>query len=99
MLGVISEIIASNAGNNTPQANQQVAPQVELLLKVLVEADKPLARNELQIRLSLKDRESFRERYLKPALIEMTVPGKPNSRLQQYRLTDQDRKFTLISSS
>lgn len=91
MLGVNSETIASNAGSNTPQ--------VELLLKVLVDADKPLARNELQSRLSLKDRESFRERYLKPALdlglIEMTIPGKPNSRLQQYRLSDQGRKFAL----
>jgi hypothetical protein len=47
-----------------------------MLLKVLTGADKPLARNELQSRLTLKDRESFRERYLKPALdqglIEMT---------------------------
>ena len=46
---------------------------------------------------------AFRERYLKPALdlglIEMTIPGKPNSRLQQYRLTDQGRKFTLTSRS
>jgi hypothetical protein len=33
-----------------------------MLLKVLTGADKPLARNELQSRLTLKDRESFRER-------------------------------------
>jgi DNA-binding PadR family transcriptional regulator len=25
-------------------------------------------------------------------LIEMTLPGKPNSRLQKYRLTDKGRK-------
>lgn len=103
MLGVILETIASNAGNNTPQVGQQVTPQVEQLLKMLTGADKKLARNELQSRLSLKDRESFRERYLKPALdlglIEMTIPSKPNSRLQQYRLTDQGRKLALTSSS
>ncbi|TCV84414.1 MULTISPECIES: Fic family protein [Methylomonas] len=90
MLGVILETIASNAGNNTLQ--------VEMLLKVLVGVDKALTRNELQSRLSLKDRESFRERYLKPALslgpIEMTLPDKPNSRLQQHRLTEQGRKLT-----
>ena len=94
-----SETIVSNTGNNTRQVSQQVAPQVEMLLKVLIGADKPLARNELQSRLSLKDRESFRERYLKPALdqglIEMNVPGKPNSRLQQYRLTDHGRHLVL----
>jgi hypothetical protein len=80
-----SETIVSNTGNNTRQVSQQVAPQVEMLLKVLIGADKPLARNELQSRLSLKDRESFRERYLKPALeqglIKMTIPGKPKQPL------------------
>jgi hypothetical protein len=45
-----SETIASNTGNNT----RQVAPQVEMLLKVLTGADKPLARNELQSRLTQK---------------------------------------------
>ena len=36
-------------------------------------------------------RKSFRELYLAPALeaglVEFTVPDKPNSRLQKYRLT------------
>jgi hypothetical protein len=45
----------------------------------------------LQTALGLSDRKSFRERYLKPALeaglIEMTIPEKPQSRLQKYKLT------------
>ncbi len=45
--------------------------------------------------LELSDRKSFRERYLLPALqaglIEMTIPNKPSSRLQKYRLTDTGR--------
>jgi hypothetical protein len=45
----------------------------------------------------LRDRKSFFERYLKPALalglLEMTVPDKPNSRLQKYRLADKGRKI------
>jgi len=97
MLGVILEIVQGTAGNNTQQVGQQVTPQVEALIIVLLGVDKPLTRNELQTYLTLKDRESFRERYLKPALgaglIEMTIPGKPNSRLQQYRLTEQGRKL------
>ena len=48
-----------------------------------------------QVDLGLADRKSFRERYLKPALtdglIEMSIPDKPNSRLQQYRLTKKGR--------
>ena len=54
-----------------------------------------MTRGELQNALGLQDRKSFRERYLKPALaeglIEMTLPDKPNSRLQQYRLTDRGK--------
>lgn len=53
---------------------------------------------ELQEALGLRDRKSFRERYLAPALqaelIEMTVPDKPNSRLQKYRLTEKGREIT-----
>jgi hypothetical protein len=47
-------------------------------------------RDELQAALDLRDRKSFREVYLKPALeaglIQRTIPDKPTSRLQRYRL-------------
>jgi len=50
-----------------------------------------MSREQLQGVLGLKDRKSFRERYLVPALseglIEMTLPDKPNSSLQKYFLT------------
>ncbi|MBQ0718611.1 MAG: hypothetical protein KBT88_00245 [Gammaproteobacteria bacterium] len=84
MLSVILETIESAGRSATLQVSQQVTPQVERLIKALYKAGKPLNRSTLQTRLSLKDRESFRERYLKPALqaglIEMTIPGKPSSR-------------------
>jgi predicted transcriptional regulator len=44
-----------------------------------------------------RDSRSFKrhiEPLLKAGLIEMTVPDKPNSRLQKYRLTDSGK--TLI---
>ena len=56
-----------------------------------------MGREALQSALGLSDRKSFRERHLKPALadglIEMTIPDKPNSRLQKYRLTDKGRQW------
>ncbi|WP_350309920.1 Fic family protein [Pseudoalteromonas sp. SCSIO 43095] len=46
-------------------------------------ATKPTRATNL---LGLKDRKHFRERYLKPAIdagiIEMTIPEKPNSKMQ-----------------
>ncbi len=47
--------------------------------------------------LGIRHRPTFRENYLHPAmergLIEYTIPDKPNSRLQQYRLTDRGRRW------
>jgi predicted HTH transcriptional regulator len=65
--------------------------------KVMLVCDKPMARKQLQERLVLKGEENFRKLYLVPALesgyIEMTIPDKPNSRLQKYRLTDKGRRY------
>lgn len=89
MLRMILEAVTTSA----PQVTPQVSPQVgELLAAIRGE----MSREALQSALGLLDRKSFRERYLKPALadglIEMTIPDKPNSRLQKYRLTDQGRQ-------
>lgn len=47
--------------------------------------------------LGVKHRPTFRENYLHPALedrlVEHTLPEKPNSRLQKYRLTDKGRAW------
>ena len=51
-----------------------------------------MSRRQLQDALGLKGEENFRKLYLEPAmetgLVEMTIPDKPKSRLQKYRLTD-----------
>lgn len=77
-----------------PQVAPQVTPQVERLLKTLVG---DLSRDQLQKAIGLQDRKSFRALYLAPALaaglIEMTIPEKPNSRLQKYRLADLGRTW------
>ena len=76
----------------TPQVAPQVTPQVTPEVRgLLALCDGPRSRGELQALLGLKDIKHFRLAYLQPALeaglIEMTLPDKPNSRLQQYRLT------------
>jgi hypothetical protein len=49
------------------------------------------SREEIQEKLNLVNREHFRKGNLVPTLeagfIERTIPDKPNSRLQKYRLT------------
>lgn len=69
-------------------------PQVSKLLAAI---QGEMGREALQSALDLSDRKSFRERHLKPALayglIEMTIPDKPNSRLQKYRLTHKGRQW------
>ncbi|MGB2984115.1 MAG: RNA-binding domain-containing protein [Candidatus Bipolaricaulia bacterium] len=82
--------IPSLAGEETPQ----VTPQVERLLRA---CEGELLRGELQQRLGLRDRESFRKAYLVPALdadlIEMTIPEKPTSSKQKYRLTEKGQRL------
>ena len=85
MLQMIAKAVSQES---TPQVAPQLTPQVERLLQILVGT---MSREELQRTLGLQDRKSFRARYLTPALadglIDMTLPERPNSRLQKYRLT------------
>jgi ATP-dependent DNA helicase RecG len=73
----------------TPQVTPQVAPEVARLIDAI---EGEMTRAEIQERLNLSDRKNFIEKYLKAGLdsevIEMTIPNKPKSRLQKYRLTE-----------
>ncbi|MDC9725812.1 MAG: hypothetical protein PSN44_07860 [Gammaproteobacteria bacterium] len=93
---MLSTILDTIKVNLSPQVTPQVTPQVKLLLDILIQASMAMSRDEIQTSLKLKDRKSFRERYLKPALdkglIEMTIPDKPNSRLQKYAVTGRGKR-------
>lgn len=69
-------------------ASDHASAQVKKLLSVL-SGEK--GRSELQELLSIKNRDYFRTDYLVPAVnngyIELTIPDKPNSQNQKYRLT------------
>jgi hypothetical protein len=78
--------------HETQQVTPQVTPEINKLLSVMQGEED---RATLQAKLGLKDRESFRRLYLRPALdlglIEMTIPDKPRSRMQRYRLATRDQ--------
>jgi len=72
----------------TEQVTDQATEQVIKLLETM--GSDVLTTKELMERVGLKHRPTFRENYLLPALngdfIEMTIPDKPNSSKQKYRI-------------
>ena len=66
-----------------------VLPSVARLLNALER--EPVTNEVLRGLLQINDRGHVRTHYIVPALeaglIERTIPDKPNSRLQQYRIT------------
>jgi ATP-dependent DNA helicase RecG len=77
------------------QSATQSSDPVSRLLEVLGQGE--MSPSEIRKKLALKHRPTFRKNYLHPALIEKliepTIPDKPNSRLQKYRLTEKGRKL------
>ena len=81
-------------GEVTGQITPPFTRSVSRLLKALsVKGD--LGNAEIRKEFGLKDRTHLRKFYIEPALdaglIEYTIPDKPTSRLQKYRLTSQGR--------
>lgn len=80
----------------TDQVSDQVTDQVAALIPVLGKLG-PLSAADAMKRLKLAHRPTFRANYLHPAiaagLVEPTIPDKPNSRLQKYRLTAKGRRM------
>ncbi len=74
----------------TEQVAEQVTEQVKKILLVIADKEE-YSTNQLMGLLNLKHRPTFLYRYLQPALkekiIEMTIPDKPKSSKQKYKLT------------
>ena len=71
-----------------------VGNYVAKLLRLLGQ-EGPLGNEKIRNAFSLQSRRRVRDTYIDPALaaglIERTLPDKPNSRLQKYRLTEKGR--------
>ena len=76
------------------EVTPEVTPEVERLLSAFTGEH---SRRELQEKLGLQDDDHMRIAYIRGALaaglIERTLPDKPNSRLQKYRLTAKRRAW------
>jgi predicted HTH transcriptional regulator len=90
----ILSVLADALGIPSAQVTAQVTAQVA---KTLEAASEAAARETLQAAVGMKHREHFRKAYLEPLLnagwLERTIPDKPTSRLQEYRLTDKGRAW------
>lgn len=84
------EVLDGTSEKTTPQ----VTPQVARLLEIF---QGEMTRGEIMKKLSLKDGMHFSRGYLTRAMesgyIEMTIPEKPNNRLQKYRLTKKGKTY------
>ena len=81
-------------GQDTGHDTGQVTRQVKQILSV---CENTKSKSELMELLHLKGRDNFEKLYLKPALsyklLEMTIPEKPKSRNQKYRLTEKGKQY------
>ena len=75
-----------------PEMTPEVTPEVKRMLLVI---SGEMTREEIMEKLGLKDEKHFRENYQQVAvnlgLIEMTIPDKPRSSKQKYRLTEKGK--------
>jgi len=95
--------VFAGALKTIPEVTMEVTPEVTMEVKRLLNTmtgEHP--RRELQEMLGLKNGDHFRKAYLSSAieagLVEMTLPDKPKSRFQKYRLTETGRALQKLKA-
>ena len=83
-------------GAVTGEVTMEVAMEVTMEVRLLRLMKTDMTRQALRAALGLRNDDHFRRAFLLPALasglIEMTIPDKPTSRLQKYRITEAGRR-------
>ena len=91
-----AEQVTDQATEQVGGTTEQVAGDVGLEVRLLRAMSGEMTRRGIQEALGLRHRIHFREAYLLPALqaglTEMTIPDKPRSSKQRYRLTPAGRE-------
>lgn len=86
--------ISRDSAPQVPRKYPASTPQVRRLLQVMTGE---MSRAELMTALGLKDRNHFSKEYLREALsggwVAMTIPDKPNSKDQRYRISKQGQEL------
>lgn len=76
------------------EAHLAIAPEVRRMLGVI---KGEMSREEIMVALGLKDQKHFRKHYQQVAIalqvVEMTIPDKPRSSKQKYRLTELGKQL------
>jgi ATP-dependent DNA helicase RecG len=91
--GEVSDQATRQVPDKHPTSTRQVTPQEASVLKATVN---PSSRSALQQASALRNREHFMDSVLKPlltnGLLEMTIPDKPRSSKQKYRITEKGQQ-------
>ena len=80
-------------------ASERVTDQVtdQVINLITSFESKDLSLSDIMMHMNMKHKNTFRKNYLYPAinlfLLEMTIPDKPNSRFQKYRLTKKGKQL------
>lgn len=86
-------------GEVTPEVAPEVTPEVKKLLGAV---KREMSRSEIMAALGLRDEKHFREQYqqvgIALGMIEMTIPDKPQSSQQRYRLTAKAKAWLLAQN-
>ena len=87
----------AKSGLSRDQVGTKLGLNEDDILKILSLCHTPQGITDFMAALSWTNRTKFRNKYLNPligeGLLEMTIPDKPRSRLQRYRLTAKGKEW------
>ena len=87
--------VGTKSGLSWHQVSTKLALSREEVEKVLLSTKNPISIADLMDIFGWKDRSKFRDKYINPSLeleiVQMTIPGKPNSSKQKYIITDKGK--------